>query len=247
MLVGFVNVIKPLKFLRLKSRWMGGLLLALGFLLARMGGTLSDNETQPPARAMLIDIFMPDYHFNEVHSIRIDAPPDRIFRAIKAVTPQEIRFFRTLTWIRSLPARLKGKGRARGDKTKPLLELATNSGFVLLAEEANRELVCGTISRFWKLPGDVHPRIASPQEFLAFNRPDYAKTTVNFYVEDRGEGWFKVTTETRIFALDPAARKKFALYWWVIYPGSASLRRNWLKAIKRRAEAEEQLSVVSGQ
>ncbi len=224
-------------------------MLGLGLLLARMGATISDNATLLQGRHTLLDHFMPVYHFNEVHSIQIHAPPESIFRAINALTPGEIRLARTLMWIRSLPAYLKGKGRPRSlDWTKPMLESATtNFSFVLLGEETNRELVLGTIGRFWKLQGDVHRPIADPREFVAFDRPDYAKATVNFNVEDIGNGWCRLTTETRILAIGPAARKKFAIYWWVIYPGSSTLRRNWLKPIKRRAEAEEQLSVVSGQ
>jgi len=32
-------------------------------------------------------------------------------------------------------------------------------------------------------------------------------------------------------------RQRFQLYWRVIYPGSALIRRMWLRAIKQRAEA----------
>jgi hypothetical protein len=46
-----------------------------------------------------------------------------------------------------------------------------------------------------------------------------------------------VTTETRIFATDEVARRKLAFYWLVIRPGSALIRRDWLKAIRNRAEA----------
>jgi hypothetical protein len=46
-----------------------------------------------------------------------------------------------------------------------------------------------------------------------------------------------VTTETRVFATDAAARRSFGLYWAFIYPGSALIRHGWLRAIKLRAEA----------
>jgi hypothetical protein len=35
---------------------------------------------------------------------------------------------------------------------------------------------------------------------------------------------------------DTAARQRFAAYWRVIYPGSALIRRMWLRAIARRTE-----------
>lgn len=46
----------------------------------------------------------------------------------------------------------------------------------------------------------------------------------------------KVRHETRVYAPDPSARKKFAAYWRIIYPGAALIRRTWLRSIKRRAE-----------
>jgi hypothetical protein len=47
-----------------------------------------------------------------------------------------------------------------------------------------------------------------------------------------------VTTETRIYATDASAGRRFAPYWRVIYPGSALIRRMWLRAIAHRAEAQ---------
>jgi hypothetical protein len=59
---------------------------------------------------------------------------------------------------------------------------------------------------------------------------------MNFLVEDAGPGATLVTTETRIYATDASARRRFAVYWRTIYPGSSLLRYTWLRAIKRRAE-----------
>lgn len=60
---------------------------------------------------------------------------------------------------------------------------------------------------------------------------------MNFLIEEAGPDRCVVTTETRVFATDPSSRRKFGEYWSVIYPGSALIRRMWLKAIKKRAEA----------
>ena len=59
---------------------------------------------------------------------------------------------------------------------------------------------------------------------------------IHFVVHEEGDGVVLLTTETRVFATDPSARRRFAVYWRVIYPGSALIRRSWLDAIKRRAE-----------
>jgi hypothetical protein len=39
-----------------------------------------------------------------------------------------------------------------------------------------------------------------------------------------------------VFATDPASLRSFTAYWRTILPGSAIIRRQWLAAIKRRAE-----------
>ena len=59
---------------------------------------------------------------------------------------------------------------------------------------------------------------------------------MNFHIEDAGGSACLVTTETRIVATDPAARRKFGRYWRVIYPGSALIRKMWLRAVRQRAE-----------
>jgi hypothetical protein len=60
---------------------------------------------------------------------------------------------------------------------------------------------------------------------------------MNFRVTPDGAGGSMVSTETRVFASDASARRRFAAYWRLIYPGSATIRRMWLRAIERRATA----------
>ena len=186
---------------------------------------------------MLLDDFLPTFDFNEVHVISVHAPRERIFRALMEITPAEIALIRTLFAIRSLPARLLGRGNMGFAATQPFLQQALRNGFTLLAEAPNQELVLGTIGQFWKLTGSVPVRLTEPSEFLTFNHPDYAKAAMNFSLDETpGNSRVSVRTETRIVVPDPATRKKFARYWRVIYPGSALIRRMWLRAIKRRAE-----------
>ena len=100
--------------------------------------------------------------------------------------------------------------------------LVRGSGFVALGDEPGREVVFGTKLR-------LGPRRA--------DRDRYANTAMNFLVEEEADGWCRLSTETRVFGTDDGARRRFAVYWRMIYPGSALIRRMWLQAIKRRAEA----------
>lgn len=83
---------------------------------------------------MLLDRFIPAYHFNEVRTIVVHAPAPRLFQAIKELTPADITLFR------ALPARLASHDRPHLAAGWPLLQQVLRSGFVLLADAPNREL-----------------------------------------------------------------------------------------------------------
>jgi hypothetical protein len=180
---------------------------------------------------------LPDYEFNEIHSINIAAAPGAITDAVKGLTPSEISpVFRALFAVRGLPARLMGDDSLTLASSKPLLDSMFEDDFFVLAD-TKEELVFGVIGQPWKLSWGESVTITDPQEFLAFDQPDYAKVAANFFIASNGRhGVCTVTTETRIHITEPKARRKFARYWRIIYPGSAWIRRMWLKAIKQRAE-----------
>ena len=80
----------------------------------------------------------------------------------------------------------------------------------------------------------------TPEGFRSLERAGYAKAALSFLIE-RVPGGSLVTTETRVFATDPETRRRFAAYWRVIYPGSALIRRQWLRAIERRVVASSSI------
>jgi hypothetical protein len=231
-IVGIVSVARPLRFLGVRTRIAGAGLLLVGLAVAAAGAALPAPLLAPTGERGLLDDFVPACQFREVHEIRIHAPAEAVFRAVKAVTAREIRFFRLLTWLRS-----PHLTRAREDilappADRPLLDVALRSGFLMLAEDPPRELVFGTLL-CGRLPRVSRP---APRDFTEFNRPGFCKIAMNFRLREEDGGWVRLTTETRVFALDASARRRFAAYWRVILPGSAFIRRMWLDAVKRRAE-----------
>lgn len=177
-----------------------------------------------------LDEFAPAYQFNEVHRIRVPAPRDRIYRSLKEVTAGEITLFRALTWIRRF-GRAGPESILNAPRHEPLLEVATRTGFLLLSDQPERELVVGTVLI---CPGGAK-RPATPEQFKALVAPGVAKAVMNFRIEDAGAGCCLLSTETRVHATDRSARRRFARYWTLIRPGSGFIRRMWLRAIKRRA------------
>jgi hypothetical protein len=170
------------------------------------------------------------WQFNERHTIRIDAPPARVFAAIRNVRANEISLFKALTWIRRGGRPLPESILNAGD-TVPLLDVATRSGFVYLADDAPKEVVIGTSVI---TPPGARDSL-TPQMFKSAVAPGYALAAMNFAVAPDGPNASLVSTETRVFANSPVVRRRFARYWRVIYPGSALIRLMWLRAVKRRA------------
>lgn len=183
---------------------------------------------------MQIDSFMPSYHFNEVHSVLVQAPPEQVYRALHQVTPSEVSLLSSLFWLRSLGGCADSRAEIQGRRT-PILDELTTQGFVRLGEHPGRELVLGVVGQFWRLKGGPEP-VRSASEFLEFVRPGFVKATINFVVMDAGGSASKVVTETRILATDTTAQRRFGWYWRLIYPGSMLIRIMWLRAIKQRAE-----------
>jgi hypothetical protein len=184
---------------------------------------------------MLIDQILPEWDFRERHASTVRASPERALRAAREVTAREAPLFRALIALRGLPARLFGERRHR-PADRPILEVALAGGFLLLAEELGRELVVGTIGQFWRATGAGGPRVADAAAFLRFREPGFTKAVMNFHATDESRGRARLSTETRIQATDERARLRFALYWTLVRPGSGLIRREWLRAARRRAE-----------
>jgi hypothetical protein len=195
-------------------------------------------EVRVAVQRTRLDEFAPEYQFSEFHSRRIAAPPEQIYRAVKSVTAQEITLFRTLVWFRRL-GRSGPESILNPPPHVPVLEVATKTSFIILAEEADREIVLGTLvisPRGWRangrLTGDGFKTLC-----VTPRTPGFAAGTINFRIEDAGPTACTLTTETRVYATDAVTRRRFARYWRVIFPGSAFMRRMWLRAIARRAES----------
>ncbi len=190
-----------------------------------------------PTGRQAIDRYLESYNFREFHSTRVHAAPEAVYRAVLEVTADEIRWLKPLMAIRLFPAWLRGK-RPHRPASAPILDVATRGAFLYLAREPPREVVVGNVGQFWKISGGIAPpKPASPEAFVALDDPAFAKAVMNFATEDAGSGWTLLTTETRIFAPEGNARRRFAAYWRLIYPGSSLIRVGWLEGIKRRAEA----------
>jgi hypothetical protein len=234
--IGVISVVKPLAFLAIHTRRQALMVVMAGLVVVVIGTLLPAGEIRVATPRSQLDQFMPLYQFSEFHSIRVKASKEQAYRAIKLVTADEIRFFRTLVWIRRF-GRPGPESILNVPERQPILDVAARTTFLVLAEESNHEIVLGSLvaaPNGWRPGGD-----RTPEWFKSLStKPGFALATINFLVEDAGPGECIITTETRVYATDASSRRRFAAYWRVIYPGSALIRREWLKAIAKRAETE---------
>ena len=229
-LVGLVLVLKPAAWLRVRTRRRALLVAGAGALLTLIGLLLPVSEHRVNRAETQLDRFAPAWQFREVHSLRIAAPPTRVYEAIQRVRADEIFLFRALTWVRRGGRALPPSILAAGSR-ESLIDVATRGGFVRLADSVPHELVIGTVVM---APAGTRETL-TPQVFQQALPPGFALATMNFLVTADGTDGSVVVTETRVFANSPATQRRFAAYWRVIYPGSAIIRRMWLRAIRHRA------------
>ena len=230
---GLVLFVKPIRWLHVPTRRRALAIAGMGIVMTGVGLILPASESRISRVETRLDEFAPVWQFRESHTIRIAAPPARVFEAIARVRADEIFMFRTLTWIRRGGQRLPESILNAGERDS-LIDVATRSGFVRLADDFPRELVIGAVVM---APAGTRGTL-TPQVFQKPLPPGFALATMNFVITSSRDGSV-VSTETRVFANSPSARRRFAAYWRVIYPGSALIRRMWLRAIQRRATQAE--------
>jgi hypothetical protein len=169
---------------------------------------------------------LPDYHFRERHSRWIDARPLQVWRALTSLTLDDLPIMRLLVAIR-----FPGSSRAFPQSRSGSLFSAGPLRMLGVTEPTY--VVAGGVARPWQ-PWPARHEVASLQELLDFGDPGWVKYLTDFHLEPRGGG-VQLSTETRVYATDRRARRRFALYWLLIRPGSGLIRRDMLAAVARLA------------
>lgn len=233
MIIGAVSVIKPVRLLRVRTR-RRGVFVMLGGALAVLAACLTvPSLSNTTSLGSALDEFAPAFHFREQHETLVNAPAADVFAAIQATTAGEIALFQSFTWIRRF-GRPGPESILNAPEHLPIIEVATRTTFLKLAERPSQEIVIGGV--VIAPPGLRRRDVATPDQFKALSQPGLAIATFNFRVAEEG-ALTRLTTETRVVATDAWTLRRFTAYWRVIYPGSAILRMTWLQAIKTRAES----------
>ncbi len=185
---------------------------------------------------MLIDDYLPRFDVTERHEIKISGSMEHVYAATRELDFSDSLLIRSLFFLRGLPALFS----PRNKSLQPLgLNLAglLRSGFVLLEEKAEEELLLGLVGKFWTATGCIQ-RLEAKQ-YRDFTSHGYAKAAWNFSLHRSDEGLIELATETRVLCTDEMNRKRFLRYWRFVRPFSGLIRIAALRAIKRAAEHEK--------
>ena len=179
----------------------------------------------------LIDRHLPTYDVRTSHEIEVQASTTATYRSMRNLDLGKSVPVAALFAIRAIPHLITGKARPSRSLT---LQTFIDLGFTVLDEDVPRELVMGTVGKFWR-PDSGLLRLSS-DEFDRFDEPGYAKGIMSFRVEDLDSGSSLLATETRVRCTDASSRRKFSMYWRVIGPFSGWIRGVMLAQVKAAAE-----------
>jgi hypothetical protein len=187
-----------------------------------------------------LDRVLPQFAHRELHTTDVDAAPEIVWAALHDVTGAELPVTRMLTMIRGLGTR----GAAR-----PVIAAFTARGFTVVLDEPPRALVAAGAGQPWRLRGGETAGLADAEAVAAFTRPGFVLMALSFALEPlggRGGGRTRLTTETRVQPTDAGAARAFRPYWWAIRAGSGLIRRDLLRAVRRRAERAATAQAAAG-
>jgi hypothetical protein len=177
-----------------------------------------------------IDEFLPISDVSASYEIRINAPPSVVYQRLLVSNFNE-------AWVVRLLMTLRGGGRpprnrAPGDPRQRF----QGTGFVILSEVPDDEIVIGVAGKFWRPDGGRCLDLTAG-DFGGFARAGYAKAAWNFRLRAESPKETVLSTETRIKCFGRAALWKFRFYWSLVSPFSGLIRKEILKQVKTEAES----------
>nr|WP_204332482.1 hypothetical protein [Geodermatophilus sabuli] len=175
---------------------------------------------------------MPNSHHVTRQSRWVDAPPEAVWDALHEVKLSGLPVTVALGAVRFLPVLLSGKGLGRL-RDRPFLEALP---VPVLASSAPESVVFGGVLQAWRLGGGEQPPALDAEDLQRWIRPGWVKAVMDFRLTPV-RGGTELSSETRVLATDPTTRRRFALYWRFVQPGSTAIRWEVLTAVQVRAEA----------
>jgi len=162
----------------------------------------------------------------------IAAPPSAVWDALHEVKLTGLPVTVVLSAVRFLPVLLAGKGFGHLHD-RPFLDVLP---VPLLSSEAPSSVVFGGALQAWRLTGGEEPPELDADGLRAWSAPGWVRAGMDFRLTPLGNGT-ELSSETRVVSTDAATRRRFALYWLFVRPGSTAIRWEVLTAVALKAEA----------
>ena len=227
---GLANLALPFRFLGIRKRTVGALMLAGGVGLGVAALLWPAPMIRVARHRTSLDDVLPEYQFSERHFTRVHARPERVMQAVRQSTFGDMKSLVTLLKIRAAALRTNDTGAFLHDMR--VVDAFSASGYLLGGSE--HELVMAMV---WNVRAGRRPDARTLPEIARYHEQGAVKMAFDFSAEDAGDGWSIVSTETRVLATDNSTASGMGRYWRLIVPGSGLLRLQWLEGIKARAES----------
>lgn len=173
-------------------------------------------------RMRAIQKFLPNPRHTEIHRIFVNAKPDAAWRAARHFDMSDILWIRLLFDIRTMPDAIAEPSRSRSKRGLGVDDITkSDTGFIILEEIPGREVVIGSVGKFWQLK--IPFEKLTPDEYYSFEEPGFGKIAWGIAVEPFLHG-STIAIELRTSATDDASWKKLRRYYGVIGIGSKLIR-----------------------
>lgn len=167
---------------------------------------------------MLIDKYLPAYHFNEHHSIKVNGFVSGIYQKMLQCDFSNSSLIKFLFRLRGIPVKVYS------------IEHLTNMSFIKLDEEPGKEILFGIVTdnpMFNTCQSSI-----SSKEFIQKVEVNMIKAVINFRLHGKSNSLHIISTETRVWCGSKAMKSKFKYYWFFIKPFSQLIRKLMLKQMK---------------
>jgi hypothetical protein len=178
----------------------------------------------------LMDEFLPNHDFSAAYEISINAPASVVSECLLHLDFNELWLVRLLLTLRT------GERLPRNRKASDLRQRLQGTGFVILTDVPDEEIVIGVAGRFWRPDGGRCMELTA-KDFAEFSRSGIAKAAWNFKLWCESPRSTVLSTETRIKCFGQGALWKFRIYWTFVGPFSGLMRKAILKRVKTEAES----------
>lgn len=169
---------------------------------------------------MLIDKYLADYDFNELHSVELNTEVEGIYQKMLDCDFSKSYLIKFFFRLRGIPKELYN------------IDHLTKMGFIKLEEDPGKEIVFGMITdnpMFNSCKSNF-----SPKDFLLHLESSAIKAVINFQVQNHSSTVHTISTETRVWCGNKQLMLKFKIYWLFVKPFSQFIRKLMLRLMKRQ-------------